>query len=123
MDFLVLGPLQVRSDEGTTVPVDAAKQRAVLGVLVANVDRVVSVDRLLEDVWGDELPKGGTNWGSSRTRRCADSKSRSSSRSCPSTCHRRRPGPRTTFRRASRLSWIAARSRPRWRCWFVSTGW
>lgn len=59
MDFLVLGPLQVRSDEGTTVPVDAAKQRAVLGVLVANVDRVVSVDRLLEEVWGDELPKGG----------------------------------------------------------------
>ena len=59
MEFFVLGPLLVRSDGEAAVGIGAAKPRAVLGVLLVNVNRVVSVDRLLEEVWGDDVPKGG----------------------------------------------------------------
>ncbi len=58
MDFLVLGPLVVRIG-GEAVVIGAAKPRALLGVLVVHANQVVSVDRLLEEVWGDDLPKGG----------------------------------------------------------------
>jgi DNA-binding SARP family transcriptional activator len=292
MEFFVLGPLLVRSDGEAAVGIGAAKPRAVLGVLLVNVNRVVSVDRLLEEVWGDDVPKGGAktlryhvsklrdvlspgrrpgeegpvatvpsgyvlrleadqldawrfealtgegsaaleggrfgfagerlaealdlwrggafqdfayddfargeiarleelrlvcledrvatdlaggrhrevlpelqglvrefplrerfwsqlmvaltdpisrprhwapisrlarcwgnNWGSSRTRRCDVSRSRSSSKSCPSTYPGERPCGRTTFRRARRCSSVAATKRPRSRAWLVNIGW
>jgi predicted ATPase/DNA-binding SARP family transcriptional activator len=58
MEFLVLGPLQIRAD-GQSREVAAPKQRTLLGVLLVNANRVVSADRLLEEVWRDSQPAGG----------------------------------------------------------------
>jgi SARP family transcriptional regulator, regulator of embCAB operon len=50
LDFGVLGPLQMTAD-GTSVPLGAPKQRAVLAMLVINRNRPVSVDGLINAVW------------------------------------------------------------------------
>jgi DNA-binding SARP family transcriptional activator len=60
MEFEVLGPLRVRSSEGT-VDVGGARQRRLLGVLVANANHVVSTDRLIEVVFEGDPPPGATN--------------------------------------------------------------
>jgi DNA-binding SARP family transcriptional activator len=52
LEFAVLGPLQVRA-AGALVPLGAPKQRAVLGMLVMNRNRAVSVDALIDAVWGE----------------------------------------------------------------------
>jgi SARP family transcriptional regulator, regulator of embCAB operon len=54
LEFGVLGPLQMTVD-GAPVPLGAAKQRAVLAVLVINRNRPVSVDSLINAVW-DQWP-------------------------------------------------------------------
>jgi DNA-binding SARP family transcriptional activator len=50
LEFGVLGPLQMTAD-GTSVPLGAPKQRAVLAILVINRNRPVSVDTLINAVW------------------------------------------------------------------------
>ncbi len=52
--FGVLGPLQLTTG-GTSVPLGAPKQRAVLAMLVLNRNRAVSVDSLINAVW-DQSP-------------------------------------------------------------------
>ena len=51
LQFGVLGPLQIKVGE-TVVPLGAPKQRAVLAVLLMNRNRAVSVDALIDAVWG-----------------------------------------------------------------------
>ncbi|MCX5406425.1 winged helix-turn-helix domain-containing protein [Streptomyces sp. NBC_00335] len=53
MRFEVLGPLTVRTDDGTPVPVSEAKVRALLAALLVRDGRPVPVDRLIEDLWGE----------------------------------------------------------------------
>ena len=55
MDFRILGPLEVVED-GHTVDVGAAKQRALLAVLLLSANRVVSRDQLIEALWGERAP-------------------------------------------------------------------
>ena len=55
MEFLVLGPVEVR-EEGRSVRVGGAKQRALLAVLLLDAGRVISTDRLIDDLWGSEPP-------------------------------------------------------------------
>ncbi|MFG1998544.1 BTAD domain-containing putative transcriptional regulator [Spirillospora sp. NPDC048911] len=57
MRFGVLGPLAVWTDEGTQVRVPEAKVRALLAGLLAQPGRVVSTDRLIDDLWGDRPPR------------------------------------------------------------------
>jgi DNA-binding SARP family transcriptional activator len=52
LQFAVLGPLQLRAGSAP-VPLGAPKQRAVLGMLVMNRNRAVSVDALIDAVWGE----------------------------------------------------------------------
>ena len=56
-DFGILGPLEV-SRSGRVVPLGGPRQRAVLALLVLEANRVVSMDRLAEDVWGGDPPEG-----------------------------------------------------------------
>jgi DNA-binding SARP family transcriptional activator len=61
LGFGVLGPLLVTA-HGIRVPVGAAKQRAVLAALVINRNRPVSVDSLIDAVWGeDPVPAARTS--------------------------------------------------------------
>jgi DNA-binding SARP family transcriptional activator/DNA-binding beta-propeller fold protein YncE len=53
MEFRILGPLDVRSG-GRSVPLGGPKQRAVLASLLLSANRVVSRDRLIEELWPDQ---------------------------------------------------------------------
>jgi DNA-binding SARP family transcriptional activator/class 3 adenylate cyclase/energy-coupling factor transporter ATP-binding protein EcfA2 len=53
--FRVLGPFEVLVD-GRAAALGGARQRVVLAGLVANANAVVSTDRLVDMVWGDEPP-------------------------------------------------------------------
>ena len=56
MEFLLLGPLVVRSADGGVVPVRPGKQRTVLAALLVASSRVVATDDLAEALWGDTRP-------------------------------------------------------------------
>ena len=56
MRFGVLGPLEVRTDDGTPVRVPERKVRVLLADLLAHRGRPVSADRLVADLWGGDGP-------------------------------------------------------------------
>jgi DNA-binding SARP family transcriptional activator len=56
MEFKILGPLEVWAGD-TDVTSRSAKQRLLLSVLLLNANEVVSSDRLVEVLWGDEPPE------------------------------------------------------------------
>src|SRR3954453_5736388 len=55
MDYRLLGPLEVRGDEGP-LPLGGAKQRALLALLLLNANRVVSRERLVDLLWDEQPP-------------------------------------------------------------------
>src|SRR6266516_6522904 len=55
MEFLVLGPVEVRID-GKAVPLGGPKQRALLALLLLNANKPVSRSRLIDAVWGERAP-------------------------------------------------------------------
>ncbi len=59
LEFRLLGPVEAVVD-GRPVALPAAKPRALLAVLLLDRNRVVSVGRLVEDLWGDEPPETAT---------------------------------------------------------------
>src|ERR1044071_2089902 len=59
MEYRVLGPLEVVGDAGP-LPLGGAKQRALLALLLLNADRVVSRERLIDELWGDAPPEAAT---------------------------------------------------------------
>src|SRR3989441_11156323 len=59
MEFRILGPLEV-ADGDTVLPLTGAKQRALLAILLLNANQVVSSDRLIDGLWGEEPPDSGT---------------------------------------------------------------
>ena len=56
MDFLVLGPLEVRR-EGEVIEVRGSKRRALLALLVVHANEVVRADRLVDELWGESPPE------------------------------------------------------------------
>jgi DNA-binding SARP family transcriptional activator len=55
LEFRILGPLEV-VDDGGRVRLDAPKQRATLAILLLDANRVVSVERLAEDLYAGAPP-------------------------------------------------------------------
>jgi DNA-binding SARP family transcriptional activator len=53
LDMRILGPLEARRN-GTILELGGRKQRTVLGVLLLSPNEVVSVDRLIQAVWGED---------------------------------------------------------------------
>jgi DNA-binding SARP family transcriptional activator len=58
-EFRILGPVEAIV-AGQPVSLPAAKPRALLAVLLLSRNRVVSVDRLVDDLWGEEPPDTAT---------------------------------------------------------------
>ncbi len=58
MEFRILGPLEVRH-EGRELQIPGEKQRALLAALLLEANRVISTDRLIDDLWGEEPPETG----------------------------------------------------------------
>jgi len=56
MQYRVLGSLEVRDGE-EPVAFGSAKQRALLALLLLNANRVVSRDRLIDELWGGLPPE------------------------------------------------------------------
>ena len=55
MEFRILGPIEVWS-EGRQLRLGGVKQRALLAVLLLHRNEVVSVDRLIDELWGGDPP-------------------------------------------------------------------
>jgi DNA-binding SARP family transcriptional activator len=55
LDYRILGPLEV-AREGELVELGGPKQRATLAILLLNANRVVSVDRLADDLYAGAPP-------------------------------------------------------------------
>jgi DNA-binding SARP family transcriptional activator len=55
VEFRILGPLEVL-DEGRELALGAAKEQAVLGILLLHRGRVVSRSQLIDGLWGDSPP-------------------------------------------------------------------
>ena len=55
LEFRLLGPVEVRSG-GELLPLGGPRQRALLALLCLNRGRVVSVDRIVDELWGDSAP-------------------------------------------------------------------
>ena len=60
MRFEVLGSLRIRRDQ-ETISLTSGRQRALLANLLIASGETVSADRLIEAVWGDDLPSDPTN--------------------------------------------------------------
>jgi DNA-binding SARP family transcriptional activator len=58
--FRILGPLEVRADQGWT-KIGAAKQRSVLATLLLRPGEPVSTDVLIDEVWPDKPPAKAAN--------------------------------------------------------------
>jgi DNA-binding SARP family transcriptional activator len=55
VEFRILGPLEVRRD-GRPVHIGGAKERALLAFLLLHAGELVSVDRLIDELWGARPP-------------------------------------------------------------------
>src|SRR5215211_6248920 len=55
MRFAILGPLEVH-DGDAPVRLGGRRQRALLARLLLDHNRTVSVDRLVDDLWGEDVP-------------------------------------------------------------------
>ena len=55
LEFRILGPLEVLGPDGP-VSLGGPRQRAVLAILLLNANRVVSIDRLADELYGGEPP-------------------------------------------------------------------
>ncbi|MEP6757998.1 MAG: BTAD domain-containing putative transcriptional regulator, partial [Actinomycetota bacterium] len=55
MEFKILGPLEV-TEQGRSLPLGGRKPRALLVMLLLRHGRVLSVDELIEGLWGAEAP-------------------------------------------------------------------
>lgn len=56
MRYRVLGPLEA-GDPKQPLPLGRRKQRALLARLLLDADRTVGVERLVDDLWGEDVPE------------------------------------------------------------------
>jgi DNA-binding SARP family transcriptional activator/pimeloyl-ACP methyl ester carboxylesterase len=56
MEFRVLGPLEVR-DGDREVRLRSGKERALLALLLLHANRTLALDRIVDDLWGDDVPE------------------------------------------------------------------
>jgi DNA-binding SARP family transcriptional activator len=56
LEFRILGPLEIAQD-GEELPLAGQKQRALIALLLLDANRVVSTDRLIDALWGQQPPR------------------------------------------------------------------
>ncbi|MEU3771818.1 AfsR/SARP family transcriptional regulator [Streptomyces sp. NPDC032472] len=62
VEFRVLGPVEVYDHRtGLRVVPSGAKQRTLLAALVVRAGEVLGTERLVDELWGDRPPAGGSN--------------------------------------------------------------
>lgn len=58
MDYRILGPLEV-FDRERALSLGGSRQRALLALLLLHPNEVLSTDRLLDELWGEQPPESG----------------------------------------------------------------
>jgi DNA-binding SARP family transcriptional activator len=61
IEFRVLGPFEVAREGSEVLPVRAAKERALLLLLLLHANEVVSAERLIDELWGERPPESAAN--------------------------------------------------------------
>ena len=61
MRYSILGPIEVVADDGRRIDLGTPRQRAVLAILLLNANHVVSLDRLIDELWGETPPGAATS--------------------------------------------------------------
>jgi DNA-binding SARP family transcriptional activator len=56
LEFRILGPLEV-ADDDEVLQLSGQKQRALLALLLLDANRVVSTDRIVDALWGEQPPR------------------------------------------------------------------
>lgn len=59
MEFRILGPLEVL-DGGRPVEIAGSKRRAVLALLLLHANEVVRSERLVDELWGEQVPRNSS---------------------------------------------------------------
>jgi DNA-binding SARP family transcriptional activator len=57
----LLGPFEARLEGGDVVSLGGLRQRALLAILTLHANEVVSVDRLIDELWGEHPPSTGVH--------------------------------------------------------------
>ena len=55
----ILGPLEVEDESGQAVELGSPKQQALLALLAIHPNSVLSTDRIIDELWGDQPPSDG----------------------------------------------------------------
>ncbi len=55
MEFSILGPFEVSVD-GEAIDLGKGKEKALLALLLLHAERVVPIDRLVDELWGERVP-------------------------------------------------------------------
>jgi predicted ATPase/DNA-binding SARP family transcriptional activator len=61
MRFGILGPVEVRASDGAPVSVGGPRVRSLLALLLLDAGRVVTAERLIDGLYGEEPPAGAAN--------------------------------------------------------------
>ncbi len=59
MRVRTLGPLEVEDELGRAVELGSPKQQALLALLVIHANHVLSTDRIIDELWGEQPPSDG----------------------------------------------------------------
>jgi DNA-binding SARP family transcriptional activator len=57
MEFRILGPVEVLDEAGKSIDLGGQRQRALLAALLIRAGKVVPVDRLVYELWGEQPPR------------------------------------------------------------------
>ncbi|MCZ6504887.1 MAG: winged helix-turn-helix domain-containing protein, partial [Actinobacteria bacterium] len=60
MDIRILGPIEVRAN-GEALPLGGLRERALLALFALSPGQTISTDRLIDDLWGEDLPANPSN--------------------------------------------------------------
>ncbi|WP_332840354.1 hypothetical protein [Streptomyces alfalfae] len=93
MRFGVLGPLDIRSCDGTPLDPGGPRPRALLTLLLLDAGRTVSAERLIDGLYGDDPRRARATPSSRRSPGCASASARTSRRLPAGTAS---PSPPTT---------------------------
>jgi DNA-binding SARP family transcriptional activator len=61
VEFRILGPVEVLDAQGRRLALGGPKQRALLAVLLLHAGQVVAVERLVDELWGEDPPEGAAH--------------------------------------------------------------
>jgi DNA-binding SARP family transcriptional activator/streptogramin lyase len=56
VEFRILGPLEIRDDDDREVPLRQGGERALLALLLLRANEIVSIDRIVDALWGERAP-------------------------------------------------------------------